>query len=215
MGGFGSGRYGRMPTAEATASYVISISSFKTALRSRQRLTCRFAFDGGDFPVWITIDDLHGTHAFVELVHQIRDDRAGGDRIIRDRIQLTWTEPTYGGRRWWFVCPKTGRRTTKLFLPNGGWHFWSRPAYGLGYACQREDRFSRLQRRAARLSIELGGDGWNSWHDPPAKPKWMRWRTYERKYQRWEHVAGRADAEFTISAARLLSRAPRGRPTGR
>src|SRR6266446_4032101 len=75
-------------------------------------------------------------------LHRTRDDREG-DRIVRDRIRLIWTVPTYGGRRWWFVCPKTGQRTTKLFLPNGGWHFWSRQAYGLGYACQREDRFSR------------------------------------------------------------------------
>jgi hypothetical protein len=36
-------------------------------------------------------------------------------------------------------------KTTKLYLPNGGWHFWSRQAYGLGYACQREDRLGRLQ----------------------------------------------------------------------
>jgi hypothetical protein len=164
MGGFGSGRYGGMPTAEATASYVIALSSFKAALRSGQRLVGRLAFDDGDFPVSIEIDCLNAAYAFVDLVHQTRDDRAG-DRMMRDRIQLTWTEPTYGGRRWWFVCQKTGRRTTKLFLPNGGWHFWSRQAYRLGYACQREDPFGRLQRRAAKLSIELGGDGWNSWHD--------------------------------------------------
>src|ERR1700739_4917255 len=31
-------------------------------------------------------------------------------------------------------CATTGRRTTKLLLPNGGWHFWSRQADGLGYA---------------------------------------------------------------------------------
>jgi hypothetical protein len=55
-----------------------------------------------------------------------------------------WTVPTYGGRRWWFLCPRTSRKSTKLYLPNGGWHFWSRQAYGLGYACQRDDRFSRL-----------------------------------------------------------------------
>jgi hypothetical protein len=46
-----------------------------------------------------------------------------GDRIVRDRVRLTWTAPTYGGRRWWFLCPRTARRTTKLFLPNGGSHF--------------------------------------------------------------------------------------------
>ena len=48
------------------------------------------------------------------------------------------------------IVPRTGRRATKLFLPNGGQHFWSRAGYGLGYASQREGRFDRLQRRAAR-----------------------------------------------------------------
>jgi len=61
-------------------------------------------------------------HDLLELIHQTRDWREG-DRIVRDRVRLVWTEPTYGGRRWWFLCPRTGRKTTKLYLPNGGWHF--------------------------------------------------------------------------------------------
>jgi hypothetical protein len=35
-------------------------------------------------------------------------------------------------------------------------------------------------------------------------PKWMRWRTYERKYGRWERAVERANEEFTVRAARLL-----------
>jgi hypothetical protein len=81
-----------------------------------------------------------------------------------------------------------------------------RQAYGLGYACQREDRFSRLQRRAARLNRELGGGGWSTWDSAPSKPKWMRWRTYDRKYERWERAAERANAEFEIRAMRILRR---------
>jgi hypothetical protein len=62
----------------------------------------------------------------------------------------------------------------------------------------------RLQRRAAKLNRQLGGEGWGSWDKPPTKPKWMRWRTYERKYERWERAVEKADEEFTIRAARLL-----------
>jgi hypothetical protein len=151
----------------------------------------------------ITVDSSKLWDAFVELIHLTRDE-AEGDRAITDRIQLAWTAPTYGGRRWWFLCPRTGRRTTKLFLPNGGWHFWSRRAYGLGYACQREDRFGRLQRRAAMLNRQLGGEGWETWDVPPGKPKWMRWRTYQRKYERWEQAVEKANEEFTVRAACLL-----------
>jgi hypothetical protein len=34
-------------------------------------------------------------------------------------IQLETTPQPFGGRRWWFVCPRTGRRAAKLYLPNG------------------------------------------------------------------------------------------------
>jgi hypothetical protein len=203
MGGFGSGRYGARPTAEATASFVFNISSLRSLIKEGQRLTAIAFFDEGKFPVSIRLDNSNWLNAFVELTHRTRDDREG-DREVVDRIALTWTTPTYGGRRWWFVCPRTGRRTTKLFLPYGGWHFWSRQAYGLGYACQRDNQFSRLQRRAAKLNRQLGGSGWSSWDTPPTKPKWMRWRTYEQKYERWERVVEKANEEFAVRAARLL-----------
>ena len=43
-------------------------------------------------------------------------------------IQLETTAQPFGGRRWWFVCPRTGRRATKLYLPNGAFTFASRQA---------------------------------------------------------------------------------------
>ena len=207
MGGFGSGRYGGTATAEATAAYVITISSLASVLRKGQCLTGAISFAEGQFPIVITVDLSNEWNCFVKLIHPTRDEREG-DRMVTGRVQLTCTVPTYGGQRWWFLCPRTARRTTKLYLPNGGWHFWSRQAYNLGYACQREDRFGRLQRRAAMLNRGLGGEGWATWSDPPPKPKWMRWRTYERKYQRWERVVEKANAEFTIQAMRILSRPP-------
>jgi len=29
----------------------------------------------------------------------------------------------------------------------------------------------------------------------PAKPKWMRWRTYERKFAAWERIVERANED--------------------
>jgi hypothetical protein len=205
VGGFGSGCYGRTVTAEATASYVFTISSLRPFLGKGQCLSAITLFDEGKFLVAIRLDTANLPNAFVELSHKTRDDREG-DRIVTDRIQLTWTTPTYGGRRWWFRCPRTYCKATKLYLPNGGWHFWSRQAYGLGYACQREDRFGRLQRRAAMLNRQLGGEGWETWDMPPQKPKWMRWRTYEQKYERWKRAVEKANDEFTVRAMRILRR---------
>src|SRR5476651_1519879 len=74
----------------------------------------------------------------------------------------------------------TGRRAVCLRLPIGGHQFWSRHAYGLGYASQREDRKGRAQLQAEKVYAALGGDG--HWMDgAPPKPKWMRWATYDRK----------------------------------
>jgi len=56
------------------------------------------------------------------------------------------------------LVPENRPPDYKALLPNGGSHFWSRQAYSLGYRCQREDRFSRLQRRAAALNRQLGGE---------------------------------------------------------
>ena len=46
----------------------------------------------------------------------------------------------------------------------------------------------------------------STWADPPAEPKWMRWATYERKYERWERVVERADAVFVRQAMQTLRR---------
>ena len=43
-----------------------------------------------------------------------------GEKIpVEYVVQLWSTECRFGGRRWWFECPLTGRRVTKLYLPTG------------------------------------------------------------------------------------------------
>jgi hypothetical protein len=78
------------------------------------------------------------------------------------RVRLVTTQPTYGGRRWWFLCPlvrKDGgppRRVAKLYLLPGGKYFGSREAYGLTYtSCQESGKFSGLCRR---LAADMGMD---------------------------------------------------------
>ena len=59
--------------------------------------------------------------------------------------------------------------------------FASRQAYGLGYRSQRETSYDRALRQAFKLRGRLGGRGGIG--DDIAKPKWMRWPTYERKLE--------------------------------
>ena len=78
------------------------------------------------------------------------------------RVRLVTTRPTYGGRRWWFLCPLARndggppRRVAKHYLPPGGTYFGSRQAYGLTYtSCQESGKFEGLYRR---LGAHMGTD---------------------------------------------------------
>ena len=114
----------------------------------------------------------------------------------------------FGGRRWAFACPRTGRYVAKLYLPYGAEQFWSRRAYGLGYACQRETWRDRAMRRLRRLDRALGGKGDGMPTNIPPKPKWMRWRTYERKAAEWERASDRVEDAWAVTIARFLQRFP-------
>ena len=48
----------------------------------------------------------------------------------------------------------------------------------LGYAGEAESRIDRINRRLHKLKAKLGEEG--------QKPKWMRLRTFERIYERYE-----------------------------
>jgi hypothetical protein len=57
----------------------------------------------------------------------------GEKRYSDYTISLETTPQTFGGQRWWFVCPRTAERVSKLHLPNGAYTFASRRVYRLGY----------------------------------------------------------------------------------
>ena len=143
-------------------------------------------------------------------IRRIANPRFSSWRIggAQRAVRLEATAQPFGGLRWWFRCPRTGRRAVCLRLPLGGHQFWSRHAYGLGYASQREDGKGRAQLQAEKLYAALGGDG--SWMDgAPPKPKWMRWATYERKARKLDRYNGRFDTAWADGFVRLLSRLPR------
>jgi len=92
--------------------------------------------------------------------------------------ELIWLEKRpcrFGGGRWFAVCPHSGRTAAKLYLPSGGRRFLSRHAYRMGYRSQYEAPAGRATLKQDRLAARLGLD-----LHCPVKPKWMRWRTYDR-----------------------------------
>lgn len=205
MGGPRSGRVGGHPSSEACASVVLTTTHLlRAGLRSGIRMNLRWPvrLDGKPFPVDFRIDTTDEQSPHIELVHRPRTaDRA----IQRYRVRLLRTPQPLGGSRWWFECPQSFRKTMKLYLPFGGCRFYSRQAYRLGYASQREDAMGRAQRQAMRIFRRLEGEG--NWRDgPPPKPKWMRWRTYDRLADRFDYYNARFDGGWLDSVAGLLAK---------
>jgi hypothetical protein len=206
MGEYGSGRYGGRPTSEACASYVLRTTDLlRAGLRAGIRTHATLSFSGDDdpFPIALVIDSGDGSPV-IEFAHRSRTR----DSIPQCyRVRLLSMPQHLGGVRWWFECPRTGRRCVKLYLPRGGHRFWSRAAYRLGYACQREDRMYQAQRQALKVYRALEGEG--NWRDgAPPKPKWMRWRTYERLADKLDFHNARFDGGWLVSVSRLLGRRP-------
>jgi hypothetical protein len=125
------------------------------------------------------------------LRYSMADYRSSEELKIDDKVYLAPTRPHFGGLRWWFMCPQLNRRVRKLYLPLDGRHFWSRRAYELAYASQRETKFDRALRRARKLRVRLGGDPADN--ESPDKPPRMRWATYNRLLDKLRAADGLAD----------------------
>ena len=195
MGGIGSGNHGGKTTVEGG----LRLSLGKLI---RDRLFRPGEAWGGSI-VWVdtrtgkrvaTIDyEAHMTDAersWVRLRYAVT--RWNGETHNADyRVALVTTPQPFGGQRWWFVCPKTGRRAGKLYLPSGAVTFASRHAYRLAYSSQRAGPRDRALNRAFRLRERLGSDGGIG--EYVEKPKWMRWRTFDRLMAELEAAEGRVN----------------------
>jgi len=171
VGGFGSGRSGGRPTVETGLTL-----DFDMLRRKGQPAGSLHWSSGGRETASIGYRlDLGGECLTLNYV-------AGDTRErIEQRIHLTFTEPHFGGRRWWMLCPITHRRCLRLHSGWGYNRFASREALGLAYAVQNEDRLDRSLRRGRKALARLGGSGDLDEADDLPKPKWMRWSTYERE----------------------------------
>jgi hypothetical protein len=138
---------------------------------------------------------------WLRLRYQMTDYWSGQEVEIDDKVYLATTRPRFGGLRWWFVCPRLNRKVRKLYLPLGGRHFWSRRAYRLAYASQRETKYDRALRRARKLYLRLGGDPADD--EYPDKPKRMRWTTYNLLMDKLVAADDVADERLALLAAWL------------
>lgn len=127
---------------------------------------------------------------------------------LNQRIILFPRARHFGGRQWYFACPATNRLASVLWKPPGANRFCSRQTWGrqVAYQSQFNDLTNRahggITRIKSRLIADLDPDEW----DLPPKPKWMRWSTYNRYLERYDHYEDILDYGCVALAAKFLGK---------
>ncbi len=229
MGGFGSGRPAMRPTVEGCRSLVLDVNVVtRPVMAALRRQGLREMPESGRVQVppcrvtWSRRCE-RGPWAAVEIALSLgcRTGRAvlrydvehtcrpTGPQV--QQVEMVATPCRFGGVRWWWLCPATGRRCAKLYLPNGGVRFLSRGrgAYPLAYASQGGGPLDRSHARLARIHHRLGQTYEYSDQPLPRRPKGMRRRTYERLRDEWDAALDQHEAVFLTAAARIVQRTRR------
>jgi hypothetical protein len=95
-----------------------------------------------------------------------------------------------------------------LWMPPGASDFACREEWGrqVAYASQFLDRDNRAHQGKAKINSRLcsiGGFDPAEWDLPP-KPKWMRWKAYNRAKEKFDSYEAILDAGITELALRFL-----------
>jgi hypothetical protein len=208
MGGFGSGRQNGKPTVESGLTLDIN-----RLLRCRNILPGRHVIGS---LVW-TNTRTGKQVASIGYEASLVKPRAAWVRLFysannmpRDyQVRLEMTPCHYGGVRWWWICPLSGRRIAKLHLPPGATVFAARKAYRLAYKSQRETAIDRMHSTQARLYRKLGGEYHYLGQSTPPRPSGMHAKTYARLTTELDAVRDTHEAAFIAGASAILARISR------
>lgn len=202
MGGANSGRTGGGPTAESSLKIDLAWM-MRNGLAKPGSLVCGtldWARNGARIgSIGYEADMRVAAQSVLRLSYSCGS--GSGRAQVEQAIRLTYTEPNYGGRRWWMVCPNRGDRCAKLYLPPGGDRFAGRKAFRLDYRIQRVAHEDRPLERLFNLQLKLGGKP--GLGNLPLRPKGMWWRTYERHLERYRALEGEAVAGAWLVVERL------------
>jgi len=152
--------------------------------------------------------------ASARIVFDIRDEQWGSCEIkLGDRVQYLTLEARprhFGGRQWYFVCAYMHHRVSVLWMPPGARTFGCRQRWErqVAYGSQFLGRTDRAHRGKAKINTRLcslGGFNPDEWDLVP-KPKWMRWATYNRAEEKFDHYEGVLDEGLAAAAVRLMAR---------
>jgi hypothetical protein len=182
MGGYSSGRYRERNRGTVDAAIRLDLRAMRRqgflvpgAVTSGVLRWTRTATGEETGSVSVTVNLADPDAGFVAVRFSLN-----GDPRVQE-IPLASRAMRYGGKRYYFLCPKHGRQCE--VMPMVGGVFASRQAGRLTYQSQSADQIDRMRDRAHRLEKRLWpGKG---------KPR-PRGRNRERLVEAWE----RADTAF-------------------
>lgn len=205
MGGWNSGRRGGLPTVEdglrLDLGQLMRQGHIRLGCRTSGPLTWRYAATGEEVAsIMFEADCADLSSVCIRLTYTAKGTP------MDYRLWLERTPCHFGGFRWWWRCPRSGRRVRVLCLPPGETMFVARAVYRLPYRSQRERPIQRSHDRLRRLYRKIGGT-YQYFEDPtPARPKGMHRRTYERLVQAVERAEVEHDRVWLAGSQRLLQR---------
>jgi hypothetical protein len=118
-----------------------------------------------------------------------------GRRSVEQEIALVSVPRVpFGGQRWFFVCPQSGARACRLFLPYHGDRFLSREAHGLRYLVEHHSALDNDIEKVCRLYRRVTGERppQGALSPLPFRPKGMHERTFSRLLLQLIEARGRA-----------------------
>lgn len=123
-----------------------------------------------------------------------------------------WISGSYSSQdpsfRWtgYFVCPVMNRYSSVLWKPPGANRFCSRQTWRrqVAYASKFADPDHRAHIGQAKIKSRLIADFDPDECDLPPKPKWMRWRTYDRYVELYDTY----DVILTTESPNSLQKLP-------
>lgn len=205
MGGYNSGRWGGRPTADMSKRIDIAWMIRTGWARPGQLVRGTLSWNCGGEPAGSIGYEADMREPYDSELRLSYTRGSGPEREhVKQNVRLVFTEPHYGGRRWWMVCPYRGNRCGKLYLPNGGDRFAGRKAWRLGYRSQRVAPRDRAFEKLFRLQKKLGSP--QGWEAGLLRPKGMWNRTFERHFEEYLHLDEQCAVEMMMVMRRLGAR---------
>ena len=117
-----------------------------------------------------------------------------GDWVsVTDFVPIQLSTCRYGGVRFWFICPKCGKRNAIIYVDTV---VACRDCLGLRYQSEYEDEISRLQSKTQKIFDRIGHDY--------VRPKGMHHKTYERLLSKANELQIRQDKLIEAKFRKLV-----------